>query len=151
LNRLTLLRRITFAVQVIAAVATIGIGVYTVNRWGGNNDYPAVIPLLLYSASPYFGLMLLTLLLSRTMVQAVLVLIGSVVLAAIGLMVLFDAFVVNPTALGGFLLIGVLIGQWFWVAMIGAAAGLDALIRWLLVRRQPTQSDRIRGDNREEE
>jgi hypothetical protein len=138
---MTLLRRITFGVQVFATVATIAIGVFTVNRWGGDNDYPAVIPLLLYSASPYFGLMLLTLLLSRTMVQAILGLIGSFVLAAIGLMVLFDAFVANPTALGVFVLMGVLVGQWFWVLIICAAAGLDALIRWLLARRQkPIQS-----------
>jgi hypothetical protein len=140
LNRLALLRRISFAVQVFATGATIGIGVYTVNRWGGSNDYPAVIPLLLYSASPYFGLMLLTLLLSRNMVQAVIGLIGSVLLAAIGLMVLWDAFVAHPTALGGFVLIGVLVGQWFWVLITGAAAGLDALIRWLISRRSQTSS-----------
>jgi hypothetical protein len=47
--------------------------------------------------------------------------------------------VVNPTALGVFVLMGVLIAQWYGVLIAWGCAGLDALIRWYFSRRDQTR------------
>jgi hypothetical protein len=130
------LGRIAYGAQGVGLLATIGIGVYTISGWYGiDKDWPHVIPMLLFSASPYLGLALLTLVLSRSLVQAVLGLLASLAITTLGLLILIDAFIVRPGVMSGFVLMGLLTTQWTGVVMAWAAAGLDALIRWLIARR----------------
>lgn len=127
------LQWISTAVLGAAAIGSVAIVFIAVLGWGPlGDDWPEVIPLLLFAISPYIALAAKVWCLARSRLQQWLTMVVSSLLAAWGLYCLIDTFFVQPSVLSGLVMGAVAGTQWFVVLALWGVAVAEVVIRRLV-------------------
>ena len=130
------LRSVSLAVIAVGAAASLGILVYALLSWDSVElrELPEAAKALLTLISPYFGLAMVALLLSRTTLASALVLLGSALTTLLGLVLLFRLLIRVDAEAFLYLLLAVST-QWTGVLVTAGAAGVCLLVQWLVAAR----------------
>ncbi len=131
------LRSISLAVIAVGAAASLGILVYALVSWESvePREWPEAAKALLTLISPYFGLAVVTLLLSRTTLGSALVLLGSTLTTLLGLVLLFRLLIRVDAEAFLYLLLAVST-QWTGVLVTAGVVGVCLLLQWLVATRR---------------
>jgi len=118
------INRITLAVNIVAAVTTISLGIYAARPWGDNYAYQdpmgyvGLVGFLLWAVSPYVALAGMFRIIKAGRRRSWVRLIGSLIVAGFGAFVIVDTTFVHIDAQGGLVFLFAPLYQWFGVGII---------------------------------